>query len=91
MTKDQTTGFEHYPPGVPKDDAQVNLRAYVASLGEERLSEYDAAWSDEELMDWDGNFRSDGALMLVCCQRDVDVGEYRQVLDLFMEFRRLSS
>ena len=88
MTKDPTTSFEHYLPGVAKDDAEVNLRAYVADLGEERLDEYDPAWSDEELVDWDGNFRSDGALMLVCCQRDVDVNEYRQVLDLFLEFRR---
>ena len=89
MSADQTAGFEGYPAGVPKDDAEVNLRAYVVSLGEERLSEYDPSWNDEELMTWDGNFRSDGALMLVCCQRDVDVREYRQVLELFLEFRRL--
>ncbi len=87
MSSDQKAGFEHYPSGVPKDDAEVNLRAYVARLGEEKLSEYDPAWSDAELMAWDGNFRSDGALMLVCCQRDVDVREYRQVLDLYLEFR----
>ena len=90
MKMDQVAGFEDYPPGVPKDDAEVNLRAYVGSLGEGKLREYDPAWSDEELVDWDGNFRSDGALMLVCCQRDVDVSEYRQVLDLFLQFRRLS-
>ena len=78
--------FEHYPPGVPRDDAEVNLRAYVSSLEEGKLSEYDPAWSDEELRVWDGNFRSDGALMLVCCQRDVDVREYRQVLELYREF-----
>ncbi len=90
MSTNQTPSFEDYPSGVPKDDAEVNLRAYVSSLEEGKLSEYDPAWSDEELVDWDGNFRSDGALMLVCCQRDVDVSEYRQVLDLFLEFRRLS-
>jgi hypothetical protein len=37
-------------------------------------------------MEWDGNFRSDGGLMLVCCERDVDVGEFRRVLE---EHRRL--
>jgi hypothetical protein len=61
----------------------------VAGLRDEKLTEYDPSWNDEELMAWDGNFRSDGALMLVCCQRDVDVREYREVLELFLEFRRL--
>ncbi len=89
MSGDQTAAFEGYPAGVPKDDADVNVRAYVAGLRDEKLTEYDPSWNDEELMAWDGNFRSDGALMLVCCQRDVDVREYRRILELFLEFRRL--
>ena len=87
MSLDKTAGFEGYPAGVPKDDADVNVRAYVAGLRDEKLTEYDPSWNDEELMAWDGNFRSDGALMLVCCQRDVGVREYRQVVELFLEFR----
>ena len=27
------------------------------------------------------NFRSDGALMLVCCERDVEIAEFRAVLE----------
>jgi len=38
-------------------------------------------------MEWDGNFRSDGALMLVCCERDVDVAEFRRVLEEHLAFR----
>jgi hypothetical protein len=41
-------------------------------------------------MEWDGNFRSDGALMLVCCERDVDVVEYRRVLEQLRQFRQAS-
>ena len=48
---------------------------------------YDPTWTDEQLMDWDGNFRSDGALMLVCCERDVDVEEYRRVLEEHLRLR----
>ena len=39
-------------------------------------------------MDWDGNFRSDGGLMLVCCERDVDVGEFRRVLEEHLAYRK---
>ena len=50
-------------------------------MSDEKLREYQHAWTDEQLMEWDGNFRSDGALMLVCCERDIEVDEYRRVLE----------
>jgi hypothetical protein len=37
-------------------------------------------WTDEQVSQWDGNFRSDGALMLVCCERDIDVTDFRHAL-----------
>ena len=37
-----------------------------------KLREYDPAWTDEELMAWDGNFKDDGAWMLICSERDVE-------------------
>ena len=49
------------------------------AVTDDRLAEYDPAWPDERVMDWDGNFRSDGGLMLTCCERDVDVGRSRDV------------
>ena len=39
-------------------------------------------------MEWDGNFRSDGSLMLVCCERDIDVTEFRRVLAEHIKYRR---
>ena len=67
--------------GAPSDETDINLRAYLTQISDERLREYDPQWSDEQLTQWDGNFRSDGALMLVCCERDVEIGEYRAVLE----------
>jgi hypothetical protein len=39
------------------------------------------------VVEWDGNFRDDGNLMLVCCERDVDVKEYRRVLEECIRYR----
>ncbi len=76
------------PAGMPKDETDVSLRAYISRLSDKHLAEYDPAWSDDRVMEWDGNFRSDGALMLVCCERDVDVEEFRRVLEEFLEYRK---
>lgn len=65
---------------VPGDETDVALRAYFSRMTDERLREYQPDWSDEQVVTWDGNFRSDGALMLVCCERDVEIEEYRTVL-----------
>ena len=88
MTDNQGPGFERLPGDGPLDETDVNLRAYLARLTGEHLAEYDPTWSDERVMEWDGNFRSDGGLMLTCCERDVDVGEYRRVLERHIACRR---
>jgi hypothetical protein len=79
--------YEHLPAGEPMDETDVSLRAYLARLSDEHLGAYDPNWSDEQVVEWDGNFRSDGALMLVCCERDVDVTEFRRVLEEHLRFR----
>ena len=66
--------------GVP-DETDINLRAYMTRIPDQKLREYDPAWTDEQVIEWDGNFRSDGALMLVCCERDIEIDEYRRVLE----------
>ena len=73
--------------GTVPDETDINFRAYLSKLSDEKLFQYDPAWSDEQLMEWDGNFRSDGALMLVCCERDIEVDEYRSVLQEHMQRR----
>ena len=80
--------YERLPADQPMDETDVSLRAYLASLGDEHISQYDQKWTDQQVIDWDGNFRSDGALMLVCCERDVDVTEFRRVLEEHLRFRQ---
>ena len=73
--------LEKPPQGQWGDETDVSLRAYFCGFSDERLRQYDSKWSDERVVEWDGNFRSDGALMLVCCERDVEIDEYRAVLE----------
>ena len=79
--------YENLPVGQRMDETDVSLRAYLASLSDAHLREYNPAWTDDEVVAWDGNFRSDGALMLVCCERDIDVAEFRRVLEEHLKFR----
>ena len=65
----------------PMDETDVNLRAYLEGLSAEHLARYNHDWTDDEVKEWDCNFRSDGALMLVCCERDVEIAEFRAVLE----------
>jgi hypothetical protein len=80
--------FEYLPGDGPLDETDVNLRAYFARLSDDHLANYQPAWTDDQVMEWDGNFRSDGVLMLTCCERDVDITEYRQVLERHLAYRR---
>jgi len=90
MNENSQIDFERLPGDQPLDETDLSLRAYLAGLSEEHLAQYDASWSDEQVLAWNGNFRSDGALMLVCCERDVDVTEFRRVLDEYLRFRSLT-
>lgn len=83
------TDLERPLDGSPPDETDISLRAYLSRLSGERLLEYDPNWSDEQVIEWDGNFRSDGSLMLVCCERDVEIGEYRAVLEEHIRRRGL--
>jgi hypothetical protein len=83
----ETPRFEDAPYPVTPDETSVNLRAYFDAFSDERLAEYSPFWTDGEVIAWDGNFRNDGALMLVCCDRDVDIREYRQVIEQTRCFR----
>jgi hypothetical protein len=89
MSADLRLEFEKVPGPEPKDETDYALRSYVAGIPEERLTGYEPSWTDEQVKNWDGNFRSDGALMLVCCERDVDVTEFRQTVEEFLRFRVL--
>jgi hypothetical protein len=79
--------FEDAPYAEAPDETTVSLRAYFDRMSDEKMRAYSPGWSDRQLIDWDGNFRSDGALMLVCCDRGVGIGEYRRVLEECRRFR----
>jgi hypothetical protein len=88
MDSQTQANLERLPDDAPLDETDINLRAYLARLSDEHLAGYDPSWTDEQVMAWDGNFRSDGALMLVCCERDVDAAEFRGVLERHQSARR---
>ncbi len=69
------------------DETDMNLRAYLESLSDGHLAKYNPRWTDDEVKVWDDNFRSDGALMLVCCERDVEITEFRLRLEEYLAER----
>ena len=73
--------FEQEPTDERMDETGVNLRAYFDRMPDEKMQQYSSSWSDEQVLEWDENFRDDGNLMLMCSERDVEVGEYRRVLE----------
>ena len=76
--------LDHVP-----DETDIAIRAYFSRMSDERLREYRHDWTDQQTIDWDGNFRADGALMLVCCERDIDIEEYRKVIEEHLQRRGL--
>lgn len=79
--------FEQEPVGEPLDETGINLRAYFDRMPDEKMRLYSSHWDDARVMEWDENFRDDGNLMLLCCERDVDIKEYRAVLEQCIEYR----
>jgi hypothetical protein len=73
--------FERAGRQLDDDETAVNLRAYFDRVPTAKLAEYDATWTDDKVIEWDDNFKDDGYLFLPCSERDVDVAEYRRVLD----------
>lgn len=81
--------YEVLPADRQMDETDINLRSYFSRLSDERLREYRPEWSDEELMQWDDNFTNEGNLFLICSEREVDVTEYREVLEEHLKLRGL--
>ena len=79
--------FEQEPTDERLDETAINLRAYFDLMPDRKMQEYRPDWTDEQVIDWDNNFRDDGNLMLLCCERDVDVREYRRVLQNCIDYR----
>jgi hypothetical protein len=85
--KQPVWNFEQEPGDERLDETDVNLRAYFDWMPNEKMEQYRSDWTDEQVIDWDDNFRDDGNLMLLCCEREVEVGEYRRVLENCINYR----
>ena len=79
--------FEQEPREEPGDETSINLRAYFDRMPDEKMLQYSPDWTDEQVVEWDGNFRDDGCLMLFCCERDIEMDEYREVLAEAIAYR----
>lgn len=79
--------FEQEPGDQPRDETSINLRAYFDRMPDEKMRQYISDWTDEQTVEWDDNFRDDGNLMLLCSERDVNVREYRNVLEDCLKYR----
>lgn len=79
--------LERPTDGTVPDETDINLRAYFGRMSDDKIRQYDPSWTDEQVLKWEENFRSDGALMLVCCERDIEVEEYRKVLEEHIDRR----
>ncbi|HYL72574.1 MAG TPA: hypothetical protein VEU96_00125 [Bryobacteraceae bacterium] len=79
--------FEQEPWPQNPDETDINLRAYFDRMPDEKMQQYSPSWSDDQVVAWDGNFRNDGALMIACCERDIEIAEYRRVLEQAIAYR----
>lgn len=80
--------FEGEPPFEPRTEAGINLCAYFDAMPDAKLNTYDPAMSDEQLMAWDGNFKTDGDLFLPCCEsEEVEADMYRRYIDACIAYR----
>jgi hypothetical protein len=69
------------------DESSYNLRAYLDRMPDEKMRQYSPDWSDEQVIEWDDNFKDDGTVMLGCSERDIDVEEYRRALERAIAYR----
>jgi hypothetical protein len=83
-----TWNFEGEPPFEEMSETGINLCAYFDAMSDAKLLSYDASCTDEQLMEWDGNFTSDGNLLLPCCEsEEVDVEMYRRFIAQCLHYR----
>ena len=80
--------FEGEPPFEPRTEAGINLCAYFDAMPDARLKTYDPGMSDADLMEWDGNFKSDGEMLLPCTEsEEVGVELYRRYIAECIKYR----
>ena len=85
---ERSWNFEGEPPFEPRTEAGINLCAYFDAMPDAKLTAFDPGMSDEELMRWDGNFKSDGDMLLPCTEsEEVGVAMYRRYIAECIRYR----
>ena len=80
--------FEGEPPFEPRSEAGINLCAYLDAMPDSKLKTWNPEFSDVELMEWDGNFKSDGEMLLPCTEsEEVDAEMYRRYIAACIRYR----
>jgi hypothetical protein len=80
--------FEGERPFPDMSETGINLCAYFDAMPDEKMRTYRPEFSDEELMHWDGNFTSEGNLLLPCCEsEEVDPAMYRAYIEACIRYR----
>ncbi|MEZ5938576.1 MAG: hypothetical protein R3C52_10185 [Hyphomonadaceae bacterium] len=80
--------FEAEAPFEEMSETGVNLCAYFDAMPDAKLTTYDRTFDDGRLMSWDGNFTSEGTLLLPCCEsEDVDPAMYRRYIEACIAYR----
>lgn len=69
------------------DETSYNFRAYLDRMPDEQIQRYRHEWSDQQVMEWCGDFKDDGTLFLACCERDIEIEEFRRVLEQAISYR----
>ena len=87
MMEQPIWNFEQEPWAEPPDETSVNLRAHFDRIPDDKMQQYRPEWTEQQVMDWDGDFTNEGTLLLACSERDVEIEEYRKVLEQAIEYR----
>jgi hypothetical protein len=80
--------FEGERPFPEMSETGINLCAYFDAMPDDKLRTWRSDFSDGALMTWDGNFTSEGNLLLPCCEsEDVDPAMYRAYIEACIRYR----
>lgn len=79
--------FEQDPANARGDETTVNLRSYFDRMDDAKMQQYSSDWTNEQVIEWDGNFRDDGEFMMFCSEREVEIDEYRAELENCIAYR----
>lgn len=80
--------FELEPPFEEMSEAGINLCAYFDAMPDSKLRTWNPDFTDEELMAWDGEFCTDGHMLLPCCEsEEVEAEMYRRYIAENIKYR----